>query len=266
MDRLGSRPSVSGVRPSLSALTCVLGSFALSFAACGEKAVPPPAAPEPPLVIAPLDGGVAPVKRAEESAPTKPRLTCPTPSVADALRSCASVAAGSPTMQDVLEAESKASSARLAPKGRATKPALTKPAASREAERLRPRPFAVDEERYLEIVHRYLCNTPGGANRSEMAYGEARQYFEAQHWEEAGALFHDVALGPPSDVAIYAAQLSLEAFNILSTTFNRPDCNETLVTDLDAYIARLCTPSKTTNAEPCRSLLEVRTELQKRPR
>ena len=73
-------------------------------------------------------------------------------------------------------------------------------------------------------------------------------------------------MGPPADVAIYAAQLSLEAFNVLATRFSRPDCNLTLATHLDEYIARFCTPVKPNDGEQCKTLLTVRQDLQRQRR
>ena len=256
---------------ALIMLRPLLSSLVLTAFACGERVVPPPVAPEPPLVMARLDAGAAAVKQPPQSEPVKASLTCPTPAVADDVRSCASATGAAPTMQEVVEADLKALSARVSPKlaakPRARKGVATTPAPGDDAKRFAPRRFEAEEERYLQTVHHYLCSTQGGPNRTELAYGEAQQYFEARHWEEAGVLLRDVALGPPSDVAIYAAQLSLESFNILAATFSRPDCNETLRAHLDEYIARLCTTTaRPSAAEGCEALVQIRSDVQKHSR
>ena len=205
-------------------------------------------------MILPLgaDAGVAQATTKNEP-PARPPLSCPTPAVASAAQSCANATRSAPQIETILEAQR-----RLLGKG------SRRPVPKAQAQRLAPRPFDADEQAYLQIARAYVCNSSDSVNRTEIAYAEARQYFEAQHWEEAGTLFHDIAVGPRSDVALYAAQLSLEAFNIMATNFARRDCNATLVLHLDEYIARLCTPTAPSDEESCRTLTSVKQELQKR--
>ena len=173
------------------------------------------------------------------------------------MQSCDSATGSAPSIAQVFAAQAKLS----AKPSKRPLPHKRPP----DAERLAPRPFDIDEQTFLQVARAYVCNTKSGANanREEIAYTEARQYFEAQHWEEAGTLFHDIAVGAPSDVAIYAAQLSLEAFNVLATKFNRPDCYETLAAHLDEYIARLCTRTDANDGEQCKTLKTVKEDLQK---
>ncbi len=88
---------------------------------------------------------------------------------------------------------------------------------------LSPRELSDTEKGMLASFSRYLCLPPppatdkeGRERRIEVAYARARTYFDAHRWEEAAAAFREVALNhPENEAGIYAAQLYLEALNVL---------------------------------------------------
>ena len=84
-------------------------------------------------------------------------------------------------------------------------------------------------------------STRQSANRFhvDIKFARARLYWEAQHWQEAGYAFRDIGLSYTNDdAALSAAQLYLEALNILATTLepNKPICLEDMAKDVDDHI------------------------------
>src|SRR5690606_10233659 len=77
----------------------------------------------------------------------------------------------------------------------------------------------------------------------EVKYGRARIYFEPQHWEEAALGFRDIALNhSDKDAGIFAAQLYLEAMNVLGANAEppRPSCVADMSKDVAGYVADYC--------------------------
>ena len=116
-------------------------------------------------------------------------------------------------------------------------------------ERLQPRPFADSERNMIDAFDRYLCVVDPGESPSiaeqyaDIEYARARLYFEAQHWEEAATAFRKIALEHPRhDSAIFAAQLALEALNVLRTHAvpRRGACVEDIRRDVASYSESFC--------------------------
>ena len=129
----------------------------------------------------------------------------------------------------------------------------TRGASATLVERLRPRPLGDTEQRMIEAFDRYLCvvERPKSAGPAldqwvEVKYAWARLYFEAQHWDEAAAAFRDVALEhPDSDAGGFAAQLYLEAANVLYAHGEPPRsaCLQQMGADLPKLSQRYCDAS-----------------------
>jgi TolA-binding protein len=115
------------------------------------------------------------------------------------------------------------------------------------------------QKRMLAAFDRYVCVVKPEAVAKDKAAVEqlvdvkiarARTYFEANRWEEAAAAFRDVAMKHPgSDGALYAADMYLEAANVLATRKDdaRPACIEQMEADVPKLADLHCKDAK--NAE-----------------
>jgi tetratricopeptide (TPR) repeat protein len=135
---------------------------------------------------------------------------------------------------------------------------------------LSPRELSETEKGMLASFSRYLClpapaatDKEGRERRVEVAYGRARTYFEARHWEEAAVAFRQIALEhPENDAGIYAAQLYLEALNVLAGTTGRTSCFDDMTVDVPRLATTYCEGGhEKENAEQCGTLLKVERDL-----
>ncbi len=135
---------------------------------------------------------------------------------------------------------------------------------------LAPRELTETERGMLASFSRYLCLPPpaaadkeGRERRSEVAYGRARTYFEARHWEEAAIAFRQIAIEhPENDAGIYAAQLYLESLNVLAGTAGRISCFDDMTADVPKLATAYCAGGhEKENAEQCGTLLKVESDL-----
>ena len=101
---------------------------------------------------------------------------------------------------------------------------------------------------------------------AEVRYGLARTYFELQRWDEAAALFDAIARQEGNDVAPYAAQLALEAVNVLHAHLDRAECLPTLARWVADYQARMCGDRPVDDREYCATLAKIRAEIDTRGR
>src|SRR6185295_13027128 len=84
---------------------------------------------------------------------------------------------------------------------------------------LQPKALTDNQKGMVQAFNRYICyikpaagDATGQDQLVEVKYARARTYFEAQHWEEAGIAFRDIAMNNADrDVGIYASQLYLES-------------------------------------------------------
>lgn len=135
---------------------------------------------------------------------------------------------------------------------------------------LSPRELSETERGMLASFSRYLClpaptatDKEGRERRVEVAYGRARTYFEAHHWEEAAVAFRQIALDhPENDAGIYAAQLYLECLNVLASTAGKTACFESMTVDVPALATAYCEGGREKeNADQCGALLKVERDL-----
>src|ERR1700729_869287 len=68
-------------------------------------------------------------------------------------------------------------------------------------ERLAPKQFTDNQKGMISAFNRYICyihpaatDAQGQDQLTEVKYARARTYFEAQHWEESGTAFREIAL------------------------------------------------------------------------
>jgi tetratricopeptide (TPR) repeat protein len=135
---------------------------------------------------------------------------------------------------------------------------------------LSPRELTEAEKGMLASFSRYLCLPPPAATdkeardrRVEVAYARARTYFDARRWEEAAAGFRQVALEHPEhEAGIFAAQLYLEALNVLGTSSGHAACFDDMTRDVPRIASAYCEGGhEKENAEQCAGLLKVERDL-----
>jgi len=115
-----------------------------------------------------------------------------------------------------------------------------------EWEKFKPKPLTDMQKGMVNAFNRYVCYVkPQKDDKDaleqyvEVKYGRARIYFEAQHWEEAALAFRDVAINhADKDAGIYAAQLYLEAINVLGARAEppRPVCFDEMGKDVPTFL------------------------------
>jgi tetratricopeptide (TPR) repeat protein len=121
--------------------------------------------------------------------------------------------------------------------------------------------------RYICYIHPEKNDADGLKQLIEVKYARCRLYFEAQHWEEAGACFKEIAFEhSESDSAVYAAQLYLESINVL--TFhgqpNRNRCIDDMIVDVPKFIETFCSGDKMQkNEDTCTILQKVQCDIRR---
>jgi tetratricopeptide (TPR) repeat protein len=143
-----------------------------------------------------------------------------------------------------------------------------------EEAKLRPKDFTDNQKGMITAFNRYICyihpaatDAAGQEQLVEVKYARARTYFEAQHWEEAGFAFRDIALNNSDrDVGIYAAQLYLESVNVMGAHSSppRPTCFDDMATDVPKFIELYCTGDKLQkNTDQCTTLTKIQCDIQR---
>jgi TolA-binding protein len=141
-------------------------------------------------------------------------------------------------------------------------------------DKYKPKDMTDGQKAMIQSFNRYVCyiqpdknDADGQKQLVEVKYARCRLYFEAQHWEEAGACFKEIAYDhPDNDSAPYAAQLYLESINVL--TFhgnpNRNTCIDDMIVDVPKFIDLFCTGAKASaNEETCTLLAKVQCDIQR---
>ncbi|HLM74458.1 MAG TPA: tetratricopeptide repeat protein, partial [Polyangiaceae bacterium] len=136
-----------------------------------------------------------------------------------------------------------------------------------------PKELTATQKGMINAFNRYFCYiTPSATDKdaqeqyAEVAYARGHTYFEAQHWEEAAAALREVALKQSNrEVGIYAAQLYLEALNVMGTNLSppRPSCYDAMDADVPKFIELYCTGGKEKdNADQCPILQRTNRDLE----
>jgi tetratricopeptide (TPR) repeat protein len=143
-----------------------------------------------------------------------------------------------------------------------------------EWEKFKPKDFTPLQKGMIQAFNRYVCyiKPKEGDNEAleqfiDVKYARARTYFEAQHWEEAALGFRDVALNYSNkDAGIYAAQLYLEAINVLGSKTQppRPTCYDDMAGDVPSFIELYCKDKKAEdNKEQCQLLTNIQFDVMR---
>ncbi|MDX2051124.1 MAG: hypothetical protein SFV15_01955 [Polyangiaceae bacterium] len=143
-----------------------------------------------------------------------------------------------------------------------------------EWEKYKPKEFTSMQKGMVQAFSRYICfiKPPKGNPEAEDQYvevkfGRARQYYEAQHWEEAALAFRDVAMNySDKDVGIFAAQLYLESVNVLGSKAEppRPTCFDDLAGDVLVFLDLYCKGAKADeNKDQCELLTRIKFDVQR---
>jgi hypothetical protein len=141
-------------------------------------------------------------------------------------------------------------------------------------EKFKPMNFTDMQKGMINAFNRYVCYikpTKGDKEAEEqyveVKYARARTYYEAQHWEEAAIAFRDVAINhADKDAGIYAAQLYLEAVNVLGSRAEppRPACFDDMAADVPTFLELYCKGEKfTENKEQCELLTRIKFDVQR---
>ncbi len=143
-----------------------------------------------------------------------------------------------------------------------------------DADKLKAKEFSPGQKGMITAFNRYVCYIkPPDSDKEaleqyvEVKYARARTYFEAQHWQEAALAFRDVAMNHHQlDAGLYAAQLYLEALNVLGTRVDppNPDCLLDMEQDVPKFIEFFCKDDKQKqeNEEQCSVLFRIQRDVQ----
>jgi len=143
-----------------------------------------------------------------------------------------------------------------------------------EWEKFKPKDFTPLQKGMIQAFNRYVCYIKPKEGDKEaleqyidVKYARARTYFEAQHWEEAALGFRDVALNhATADAGIFAAQLYLEAINVLGSKTEppRPTCFTDMANDVPAFIELYCKDKKAEdNKDQCQLLTSIQFDVMR---
>jgi tetratricopeptide (TPR) repeat protein len=142
--------------------------------------------------------------------------------------------------------------------------------AAQEAAALKPKDMTESQKGMVSAFNKYICyikpaagDAAGQDQLVEVKYARARTYFEAQHWDEAGAGFRDIAMNhADKDVGIYAAQLYLESVNVLGSHMGKTSCYDDMEQDVPKFIELYCSGANAQkNGEQCTTLNKIQVDL-----
>lgn len=143
-----------------------------------------------------------------------------------------------------------------------------------EWERFKPKELTPMQQGMITAFNRYVCyiQPPAGDKKAEeqyveVKYARARTFFEAQHWSEAAIAFRDIALNhSDKDAAIYAAQLYLEALNVVGSKHEppRPACFDEMAKDVPRFLELFCQGDKyAENKENCDLMTRIQCDIRR---
>ncbi|HEY4012641.1 MAG TPA: tetratricopeptide repeat protein [Polyangiaceae bacterium] len=159
-------------------------------------------------------------------------------------------------------------------KGSGNLPGVGKDIKRESDDKYRPKEMTDAQKAMIGSFNRYVCyihpdakDADGQKQLVEVKYARCRLYFEAQHWEEAGACFKEIAYdNADTDSAVYASQLYLESINVL--TFhgspNRNRCIDDMIVDVPKFLDLFCAGDKAAkNEDTCTILQKVQCDIRR---
>jgi len=149
-----------------------------------------------------------------------------------------------------------------------------KAAATSKNDELKKKDMSPSQKGMVQAFNRYVCyikpndaDTKAKEQYAEVKYARARTYFEAHHWEEAALGFRDIAVNHADlESGIYAAQLYLEALNILGADSSnpRPSCFDEMAESVPKFLSLYCEGGKASkNQEQCTMLTKIQCDIQR---
>ena len=159
------------------------------------------------------------------------------------------------------------------PRALACAPGDTACVSEGEKAKYQPKELTATQRGMINAFNRYFCYiTPSASDKdaqeqyAEVAYARGHTFFEAQHWEEAAVALREVALKQSNrDVGLYAAQLYLEALNIMGTNLSPPraSCYDAMEVDVPKFIELYCSGGKEKdNSDQCAVLQRTQRDLE----
>ncbi|MBN1607557.1 MAG: hypothetical protein JW940_13050 [Polyangiaceae bacterium] len=143
-----------------------------------------------------------------------------------------------------------------------------------EWEKFKPKDLTDMQKGMINAFNRYVCyitpakgDTDAEEQYVDVKYARARTYFEAQHWEEAALGFREIAIKhSDKDAGMYAAQLYLEALNVLGSRAepNRPSCFTDMADDVPLFLELYCKGQKfEDNKDQCQLLTRIQFDVER---
>ncbi len=149
-------------------------------------------------------------------------------------------------------------------------PQLAAPSAKRQRGRLGAKPFTPQQETKLSALHGQLCKAATGSTldastRAQLAYQQARIYYDARRWQEAAVGFRAIAINPADiDIGSLAAQLYLDTLNLLGSKVEprQPACFQDMATDVPKLLKLYCSGAKgSVNDQTCETLERINADI-----
>ncbi|MFO0549539.1 MAG: tetratricopeptide repeat protein [Polyangiaceae bacterium] len=139
-------------------------------------------------------------------------------------------------------------------------------------ERFKPRELSPKEATMVRSFARFACVASEATEPEEVdqlvdvQFARARTYFEARHWDEAAVAFRQIAFEHPKhEAAVYAAQLYLEALNVLATHVARPSCLTDIGEEAKRFVDLFCTDgSRAANADSCDAFERIGRDVERK--
>jgi hypothetical protein len=229
----------------------------VAMACCGGKT--PDAVVVAPATSVPATQASAPTSVAT-TAPTPltsaPAFRCPSEAVRKAVLDCPPASGAAPRYVDFIDARSRLATDQTKTHQRAP---------TKTTKDFTPRAFTPLQQKLVDVAKAYRCQGSSKGDPSQLedvSYELGRTYFETQHWEEAAAIFHVVAM-EKADVSEYAAQLALESMNVLASQLHRAECSEELGPRVTLYRQHLCGSPPIGSSETCTTLTKIEAEIAK---
>lgn len=124
-----------------------------------------------------------------------------------------------------------------------------------------PRDLTSTEDGMLAAFQRFVCFVGDSEELPTIKYRRARIYYESNRYEEAALLFRDIAFNHrDSELSEYAANLYLDALNVMGTQWQRTECINDITETIEPMSALFCQNAAARDEHPdlCQVLGQLR--------
>jgi tetratricopeptide (TPR) repeat protein len=133
-----------------------------------------------------------------------------------------------------------------------------------------PQPLEGDTAKMLSTLDRYACVIAPPKNDDDalgkyvdVLYARARAYYERGHFAKAALAFRTIAIDhPESEAAPFAANLYLDALEVMRSSWKRPGCVEPMKQDVPRMLKSLCSGNDDDDVA-CKTLGRVSLDLRR---